>query len=84
MENIEYKWKLYNTNRKLCNTNESYNTNGKLYNTNGELYNTNGKGQILQRLTCHKCVTPPLVHAQILLLLHRRSSLTRSCVVNRI
>ena len=54
MENIEYKYKLYNTNRKLYNTNgKLYNTNRKLYNTNGELYNTNGKDQILQRLTCY-------------------------------
>jgi hypothetical protein len=54
MENIEYKWKLYNTNRKVriqienctivVNTNEKlYNTNWKLYNTNGELSNTNEK-----------------------------------------
>jgi hypothetical protein len=28
MKNIEYKWKLYNTNKKL------YNTNGTLQNTN--------------------------------------------------
>ena len=52
MENIEYKWKLYHTNKKLYNIYGKRWIQTKNY-TNGELYNTNGKYQILQCLTCH-------------------------------
>ena len=61
MKFIQYKWKLYNTNRKIYNINRKlyningvlYNTHKKLYNTNKKLYNINKKDQILQRLTYH-------------------------------